>query len=175
VELAREKPCFGYRRLHVLLRRNEETVNYKTSHQVYREAGLTIRRKKRKHCVREGKPLLARTSANQEWALDFLHDAVECGRTIRVLSVVDAYPRECLALEVDTSFASRRVTRVLHGIVEERGKPSPIRRDNGPELTSRHFLAWCVERHIELLRIQPGKPTQNAHIEGFTDDREKSA
>jgi putative transposase len=96
--------------------------------------------------VREGKPLLARTSANQEWALDFVHDAVECGRTIRVLSVVDAYTRECLALEVDTSFASRRVTRVLDQIVAERGRPLAIRCDNGPEFTSRHFLAWCVER-----------------------------
>ena len=114
-----------------------------------------------------GQPLLARTAANQEWALDFLHDAVECGRAIRVLSVVDAYTRECLALEVDTSFASRRVTRVLDAIVAERGQPKAIRCDNGPELTSRHFLAWCVERQIELVHIQPGKPTQNAHVESF--------
>jgi putative transposase len=121
VELAREKPRFGYRRLHVLLGRSGEHVNHKRVHRVYREAGLMIQRKKRKHCVRVGKPLLARTSANQEWALDFLHDAVECGRTIRVLSVVDAYTRECLALEVDTSFASRRVTRVLDAVVAERG------------------------------------------------------
>ena len=167
VELAREKPRFGYRRLHVLLRRGGEQVNHKRLHRVYREAGLAIRRKKRKHCVREGKPLLARTSANQEWALDFVHDAVECGRTIRVLSVVDAYTRECLALEVDTSFASRRVTRVLDQIISERGRPEAIRCDNGPELTSRHFLAWCVERQIELVHIQPGKPTQNARIESF--------
>jgi putative transposase len=111
VELAREKPRFGYRRLHVLLRRSGEQVNHKRLHRVYCEAGLMIRRKKRKHCVRVGQPLQARTSANQEW--DFLHDAVECGRAIRVLSVVDAYTRECLVLEVDTSFASRRVTRVL--------------------------------------------------------------
>jgi len=69
----------------------------------YRAAGLIIRRKKRKHCVHVGKPLVARTSANQESALDFLHDAVECGRAIRVLSVVDAYTRKCLALEVDTT------------------------------------------------------------------------
>ncbi len=117
--------------------------------------------------MREGKPLLARTSANQEWALDFLHDAAECGRAIRVLSVVDAYTRECLALEVDTSFASRRVTRVLDAIVAERGQPQAIRCDNGPELTSRHFLAWCGERQIELVHIQPGKPTQNARIESF--------
>ena len=129
VELARAKPRFGYRRLHVLLRRDGERVNHKRLHRIYREAGLTIRRKKRKHCVREGKPLLARTSANQEWALDFVHDAVECGRAIRVLSVVDAYTRECLTLEVDTSFASRRVTRVLDGIVAERGQPLTNRRD----------------------------------------------
>jgi putative transposase len=110
---------------------------------------------------------MVRTSVNQEWALDFVHDAVECGRTIRVLSVVDAYTRECLALEVDTSFASRRVTRVLDQIIAERGRPEAIRCDNGPELTSRHFLAWCIERQIELLHIQPGKPTQNARIESF--------
>jgi len=167
VELAQEKPRFGYRRLHVLLRRDGEHVNHKRLHRIYCEAGLRIRRKKRKHCVREGKPLVARTSANQEWALDFAHDAVACGRAIRVLSVVDAYTRECLALEVDTSFASRRVTRVLEAIVNERGVPQAIRCDNGPELTSRHFLAWCVERQIELLHIQPGKPTQNARIESF--------
>jgi putative transposase len=167
VELAQEKPRFGYRRLHVLLGRRGERVNHKRVHRVYREAGLMIRRKKRKHCVREGKPLLARTAANQEWALDFVHDAVECGRAIRVLSVVDAYTRECLALEVDTSFASRRVTRVLEAIMAERGQPGSIRCDNGPEFTSRHFLAWCVERQIELIHIQPGKPTQNARVESF--------
>ena len=97
VELAREKPRFGYRRLHVLLFRAGEAVNHKRVHRVYREAGLSLRRKRRKHCVRVGQPLLARTAANQEWALDFVHDAVECGRAIRVLSVVDAYTRECLA------------------------------------------------------------------------------
>ncbi len=146
VELAREKPRFGYRRLHVLLRRNGERVNHKRVHRVYREAGLSLRRKKRKHCVRVGQPLRAWTAANQEWALDF---------------------GECLALEVDTSFASRRVTRVLDAIVAERGQPLAIRCDNGPELTSRHFLAWGVERQIELVHIQPGKPTQNAHVESF--------
>ena len=167
VELAREKPRFGYRRLHVLLGRSGERVNHKRLHRIYREAGLMIRRKKRKHWVREGQPLVVQTAADQEWALDFVHDAVACGRTIRVLSVVDAYTRECLALEVDTSFASRRVTRVLEGIVTERGRPLAIRCDNGPELTSRHFLAWCVERKIELVHIQPGKPTQNARVESF--------
>ena len=167
VELAREKPRYGSPRLQVLLRREGWEVNHKRVERVYREAGLTLRRKKRKHCVRVGRPLVERTAANQEWALDFVHDAVECGRTIRVLSVVDAYTRECLALEVDTSFASRRVTRVLEGIIAERGLPQTIRCDNGPELTSRHFLAWAIEHKIELAHIQPGKPMQNGRLESF--------
>ncbi len=166
VELARQKPRYGCRRLLVLIRRTE-LVNHKRARRVYREAGLTLRRKKRKHCVRAGLPQRTLTTANQEWALDFVHDAVECGRAIRVLSVVDVYTRECLALEVDTSFASRRVTRVLEEIIAQRGQPQAIRCDNGPELTSRHFLAWCVERRIELVHIHPGKPTQNGHVESF--------
>jgi putative transposase len=167
VELAREKPRYGSPRLHVLLQREGWDVNHKRVERVYRDAGLALRRKKRKHCVRVGRPLVPRTAANQEWALDFVHDAVACGRTIRVLSIVDAYTRECLALEVDTSFASRRVTRVLDQIIQEHGAPEVIRCDNGPELTSRHFLAWAIERKIDLLHIQPGKPTQNGRLESF--------
>ncbi len=97
----------------------------------------------------------------------FVHDAIAAGRSIRVLSVVDAYTRECLALEADTSFASRRVTRVLEEIMVLRGPPRSIRCDNGPELTSRHFLAWCLEQRIELVHIQPGKPMQNGRCESF--------
>ena len=167
VELAREKPRFGYRRLHVVLGWRGLKVNHKRFYRVYREAGLTIRRKKRKHALRVGLPRVTATAANQEWALDFLHDALAGGRVNRVLSVVDAFTRECLALEVDTSFASRRVTRVLEEIAGERGLPRAIRCDNGPELTSRYFLAWCIERQIELRHIQPGKPVQNAHVESF--------
>jgi putative transposase len=167
VQLAREKPRYGYRRLQVLLRRGGEVVNHKRVHRVYREAGLMIGRKKRKHCVRTGRPLQPATAPNQEWALDFVHDVVESGRTIRVLSVADAYTRECLGLEVDTSFASRRVTRVLDQIIAQRGVPATIRCDNGPELTSRHFLAWAIERQIELVHIQPGRPVQNGRLESF--------
>jgi putative transposase len=167
VELARERPRFGYRRLQIELKKVGVVANHKRVHRVYCEAGLMLRRKKRKHCVRTGKPLVERTAPNQEWALDFVHDAAECGRAIRILSVVDAYTRECLALEVDTGFCSRRVTRELEQIIAERGAPVTIRCDNGPELTSRHFLAWCVERKIELLHIQPGKPMQNGRLESF--------
>jgi len=167
VRLAREKLRFGYRRLHVLLRRSGETVNHKRVHRVYCEAGLAIRRRKRKHCVRVGQPLRSWTAANQEWALDFVHDALECGRTIRVLSVVDAYTRECLALEVDTSFASRRVTRVLDEIVAEHGLPKSIRCDNGPEFISKAVEQWAYEHGVSWDFIEPGKPAQNAYVESF--------
>jgi putative transposase len=86
---------------------------------------------------------------------------------MRLVSVLDAYTRECLALEVDTSFASRRVTRVLERLIAERGRSESLRSDNGPELTSRHFLAWCVERKIQLVHIEPGRPMQNGKVESF--------
>jgi len=167
VELAREKPRFGYRRLHILLVRGGQHVNHKRVYRVYREAGLTVKRKMRKRLLRLGSPRPVLTAANQEWALDFAHDGMASGRALRVLSVVDACTRECLALEVDTSFASRRVTRALEAIITQREKPLAIRCDNGPELTSRHFLAWCIERQIALVHIQPGKPQQNGHVESF--------
>ena len=165
--LAGEKPRFGYRRLHVLLKQSGERVNHKRLWRVYREAGLCVKRKKRKRRVRAGRPAAVLTRSNQEWALDFVHDVLGTGQRVRVLSVLDAYTRECLALEVDTSFASRRVTRVLERLIAERGRPESLRCDNGPELTSRHFLAWCVERKIQLVHIEPGRPMQNGKVESF--------
>jgi putative transposase len=168
LEAAREKPRWGYRRLQIVLDQNGEHVNHKRIYRVYREAGLTIRRKARKRLRRAGTPRLAGLSGpNQEWAVDFVHDAAASGRKFRALSVVDPYTRECLALEVDSSMGSRRVTRVLEAIIAERGTPQAIRSDNGPEFTSRHFLAWCLERKIETVHIEPGKPAQNAHVESF--------
>src|SRR6185437_16215590 len=137
---------WGYRRLQIVLDQRGKHVNHKRIYRVYREAGLAIRRKKRKHLLRAGSPRPALDAPNQEWALDFVHDAAESGRKFRALSVVDPFTRECLALEVDTSKGSRRVTRVLEAIIAERGLPQAIRSDNGPEFTSRHFLAWCAER-----------------------------
>src|SRR5690348_2872678 len=167
LEAAREKPRWGYRRLQIVLDQAGEHVNHKRIYRVYREAGLMIRRRPRKRLLRAESPRPALTAANQEWALDFVHDAAESGRKFRALSVVDPYTRECLALEVDTSMGSRRVTRVLEQIIAERGLPQAIRSDNGPEFTSRHFLAWCGERKIQVVHIEPGKPVQNAHVESF--------
>lgn len=167
VEAAREKPKWGYRRLQLRLEEKGMHVNHKRVYRVYREAGLLLRRRRRKRLQRAGFVRPAVTGANQEWALDFVHDAAESGRKFRVLSVIDVYTRECLALEVDTSFASRRVTRELDGVIAGRTRPLAIRCDNGPEFTSRHFLAWAMERKIELVHIEPGRPVQNAHVESF--------
>src|SRR5689334_17821529 len=150
VELAHERPRFGYRRLGVLLAREGQRVNHKRLFRVYREAGLSVKRSRRKKLVRAGLSQPVLTAPNDEWSLDFLCDAVANGRVVRVLSVVDNFTRECLALETDTSFASQRVTRVLDDVIGQRGAPKALRLDNGPELTSRHFLAWCIERKIAI-------------------------
>ena len=155
------------RRLGVLLAREGQRVNHKRLFRVYREAGLSVKRSRRKKLVRAGLSQPVLTAPNDEWSLDFLCDAVANGRVVRVLSVVDNFTRECLALETDTSFASQRVTRVLDDVIGQRGAPKALRLDNGPELTSRHFLAWCIERKIAMNHIQPGKPMQNGHIESF--------
>jgi putative transposase len=166
-ELARERPRFGYRRLGVLLAHKGQAIHHKRLYRVYREAGLSGKRIRRKKLVRVGvsQPRLA--APNEEWSLDFLYDAVAGGRTICVLSVVDHITRECLALETDTSFGTQRVTRVLDHVIAHRGAPKALRMDNGPQLTARHFLAWCVERKITMNYIQPGKPVQNGHVESF--------
>lgn len=165
--LAREKPRYGYRRLHALLLRAGTIANHKRVWRVYHEAGLSVKRRKRKRLVRVGRPYQTVSAPNQEWALDFASDRLATGRSLRVLSIVDAFTRECIALEVDTGFASPRVTRVLDAALARRAWPQRIRCDNGPELTSRHFLAWCIDRQIDLRHIQPGRPMQNGHVESF--------
>lgn len=140
-QLAHQKPGYGYRRLAILLRREGQVVNHKRLFRIYRAAGLSVRRKKRKRLMRVGQPLFTATKPNQQWAIDLVHDRMANGRTVRVLSIVDTFTRECLALEVDTCPPSRRVTRALNSVIAERGRPQRIRMDNGSELTSRHFLA----------------------------------
>jgi putative transposase len=166
-ELAQQHPRYGYRRLCVLVRRGGTGANHKRVHRLYREAGLSLRRKKRKRLMRERAVFPAVETSNEEWALDFATDALASQRSLRILSVVDVFTRECLALETDTSLGSVRVIRVLEQIITDRGIPQRIRTDNGPEFTSRCFIAWCLDRRIELVHIRPGKPVENAYVESF--------
>jgi putative transposase len=166
VNLARQKPRYGYRRLHALLSKRGFEASAQRVYRLYRTAGLMVRRLRRKRLTRV--PVASDLMrSNQEWALDFVSDALATGRGIRALTVVDAFTRENLSLEVDTSLSSRRVTRALDAVIQRRGMPEAIRSDNGPEFTSRHFLSWCEERKIQLIHIQPGRPMQNGHIESF--------
>ena len=167
VELARQKPRYGYRRLGVLLERNGEVVNHKRLWRIYQEAGLGVRRRERKRLERGkvGMPLLLRP--NQEWSIDFISDALANGRAIRALTVIDGFTKESPVIEVDSSLSAPRITRVLDEIIEQRGRPDGLRLDNGPEFTSRCFIAWAEQRGIALVFIQPGKPVQNSFIESF--------
>jgi putative transposase len=165
--VAQEKPRYGYRRLHVLLERRGWKINHKRLYRVYRQEKLTIRRLRRKRLVRTAVANSQLFRRNQEWAMDFVRDGLASGRSFRAFTVVDSFTRECLSIEVDTSLSSRRITRVLDWIIQQRGVPETLRCDNGPEFTSRHFLAWCEQNGLKVHYIQPGKPVQNAHAESF--------
>ena len=166
--LAAERRRFGYRRLHVLLCREGWVVNHKRVYRIYRTEGLSVRRRCRKRVARERLPAWAPTAPNECWALDFVSDALSWGRKIRMLTIVDAFTRESLAIEVDTSLSGVRVARVLDQVITERGQaPQAIVLDNGPELTSKALDRWAYERGVVLRFIEPGKPVQNCFIESF--------
>jgi putative transposase len=176
-ELAAEKRRYGYRRLHVLLRREGVLVNHKCVERIYREEGLSLRRKKRKRACS-----VARTAAprplqpDEVWCLDFVQDQLWWGRRIRTLNVLDVCTREALGIEVDTSLSGVRVSRVLDRIIDERGQaPQTIIMDNGPELTSKALDQWAYARGVRLHFIEPGKPVQNCFVESTSlwDAREK--
>ena len=145
-QVAMERPRFGYRRLHVMLRRKGWTVNKKLVLRLVRENGWLVRQRQRKKLaavprVAEPQP----TRANEAWAMDFVHDGTAAGRTFRTLNVVDRVTRECLVIEVDTSITGKRVVAVLALLVAMRGKPESIRVDNGPEFISKALDAWAFE------------------------------
>jgi len=167
-ELAAERPRFGYRRLHVLLRREGIVINHKRVARLYRTEGLAVRRRRRKRVARDerGRPA-APTEPNEQWAADFMSDALASGRRIRLFAVVDVFTREALAIEIDTSLPGERVVQVLGRLTADRGLPGELVLDNGPELAGRALDRWADEQGIRLHFIEPGKPIQNAVIESF--------
>lgn len=165
--VAKQQPRFGYRRLWALLVRQGWEVDVKRIHRLYKAEGMMVRRLKRKRISRPVavNPLLARP--NQEWAMDFVSDALATGRALRTFNLIDSYTKESLAIEVGTGISSRQVTRVLERVMEARGVPGSIRCDNGPEFTSLYFAEWCRDRGVTVNHIQPGKPVQNGYVESF--------
>ncbi|WP_155256981.1 IS3-like element ISRle4 family transposase [Rhizobium leguminosarum] len=166
--LAHERRRFGYRRIHVLLRREGHLVNHKRLFRLYREEKLTVRKRGgRKRAIGTRAPMLVPMVANDRWSLDFVSDQFTDGRRLRILTVVDDCTRECLALVSDTSLSGLRVARELDRIIEERGKPRMIVSDNGSEFTSNAILQWADRTKVDWHYIAPGKPIQNAFIESF--------
>ncbi|MEJ5021004.1 IS3 family transposase [Ochrobactrum vermis] len=167
-DLANERRRFGYRRLFILLRRDGEPSGVNRIYRLYREEGLSVRKRKaRRRAVGTRAPILVEAKANARWSLDFVHDQFTCGRRFRILNVVDDVTRECLAAIPDTSISGRRVARELTTLVERRGKPGMIVSDNGTELTSNAILAWSKDHKVEWHYIAPGRPMQNGYVESF--------
>ncbi len=168
LELAAERPRFGYRRLHVLLVREGWAVNHKRIQRMYREEKLAVRRKRRKRVAQTARqPRVMPEGPNERWSMDFMADSLATGRGFRTLNVVDDFTRECVAIEVDTSLSGERVTRVLDQVIDRRGKPQCLVMDNGPEFAGRALDAWAYERGIQLDFIRPGKPIENCFVESF--------
>ena len=142
--------------------------NHKRIYRIYKALELNLRIKPRKRLVRD-KPdaLVVPLSINQVWSIDFMHDQLQDGRSIRLFNVIDDFNREALGIEVDFSLPSERVIRALDQIIAWRGKPSIIRADNGPELVSGRLMEWAAQHQIHIVHIQPGKPQQNAYVERF--------
>jgi transposase InsO family protein len=156
-ELAGERRRFGYRRLGLLLAREEVSMNHKKLRRLYREERLQVRRRGgRKRAVGTRAPLTLPQAANQRWSLDFAFDTMADGRRFRILCVVDDFSRACLTLVADTSLCGQRVARELDAIADGRGLPQTIVSDNGTELTSVAMLRWSQERNVAWHYIAPG-------------------
>ena len=167
-ELAGQRPRFGYRRLHLLLRREGVVVNHKRVYRLYREERLLVRpHRGRKHPAVRRVPLPAPTGPNERWGMDFIHDACADGRRFRCLTMVDEYTRECPVIEVDTSLPAARVIGVLEQLAGRCGLPKSLVVDHGPEFISRALDLWAYRHGIELAFIRPGKPVENAYVESF--------
>ena len=166
--IAHERRRFGYRRIHVLLKREGHVVNHKRLFRLYRQEKLSVRKRGgRKRAIGTRSPMLVPIRPNERWSLDFVSDQLTDGRRFRVLTVVDDCTRECLALVVDTSISGQRLARELNRLVISRGKPRMIVSDNGSELTSNAILSWADETRVAWHYIAPGKPMQNGFVESF--------
>lgn len=168
-ELATDRVRYGYRRLHVLLLREGWAVNVKRVYRLYGLERLTLRRKTPRRRVssrhRDDRPAV--DGANQAWAMDFMSDALADGRKLRVLTVVDVFTRESLAIRVGVRFTSAMVAEVLAEIAADRGAPRELRVDNGPEFTGRMLDIWAHLNGVTLDFSRPGKPTDDGFIESF--------
>jgi putative transposase len=166
--LAHRHPRYGYRRLTALLRREGHKINPKRVHRLWKQLGLSLRqRPKRKRRRGLGSVPQQAEFPNHVWTYDFLEDACVNGQKLRLLTVVDEFTRECLAIEVAGSFNAREVIGVLEILIAKQGAPQFLRSDNGPEFIAQALQQWLADKGIQTFYIQPGSPWQNAYAESF--------
>jgi putative transposase len=168
-EITQTRVHYGYRRVHVLLKREGFKDNHKRVYRLYRQQGLSLRHKrpKRNKAAQLRQPQSQALRANQIWSMDFVADNLFDGRKLRMLTVLDCYTRESLAIHVGQSLKGEDVVQVLKEIVNTRGKPSAIKTDNGSEFVGKVMDKWAYENGIEMDLSRPGKPTGNAMVESF--------
>jgi putative transposase len=166
IELARERPRYGYRRVTALLRREGWSVNRKRVHRLWRQAGLKVpqvQRKRRRLGSSDNSCTRRRSERpNHVWSYDFIYDQTADGRRLKVLPVVDEYTRECLTIEVERSLTAEDVVSTLEYLFEVRGEPEHIRSDNGPEFIAEAVKGWLARRGSKTLYIAPGSPWEDA-------------
>lgn len=168
IDLAQTRRRFGYRRIHDLLRRKFPQVNHKRVYRLYSAANLAVRKgKKAKRPVSERVPLQIAQSVNEVWSMDFVSDSLANGQRIKCLTVADDFSHECVDIGVNYGILGQYVTRLLDRAAAFRGYLSAVRTDNGPEFTSRVFMAWAQGHGIRHILIEPGRPMQNGYIESF--------
>lgn len=166
IELAGERRRFGYRRLHILVEREGFEVNHKRVHRLYREAGLAVRRRrKRERVALERRPRQIPSGPNHTWSMDFVFDALANGKPIKCLNVADDCTKEAVVIEAARRINGQGVADLLEAACRFRGYPACIRTDQGPEFTGRSLDPWAQANGVKLWLIQPGKPTQNAYVE----------
>jgi putative transposase len=167
-QLAAQYPRYGYRRIRIFLKREGHAMSTDRTHRLWRQAGLQVprRRPRRRAAVSRPRPLPA-AAANHVWAYDFVFDTCANGQTLKCLTVIDEWTRECLAIDVAGGIRSGRVIEVLTQLVSVHGTPRYLRSDNGPEFVAAAILRWLQEAAIDTALIDPGKPWQNATDESF--------
>ncbi len=160
--------CLLHVLLHVLLQRELGVIKHKRVYRLYRLEQLKLRQRKRKRVAMNPRAAVMPLSRPREaWAMDFMHDVLVDGRRFRTLNMLDVATRECLAIEVDTSLPGPRILRVLGQLIAWYGTPKRITLDHGPEFAGRALDAWAYAHQVVLDFIEPGKPTQNGHLESF--------